>query len=58
VRLFAANIGGGLDLRAGPQFSIRLVAADYLLTTFDKGSNNHQNNIRIGAGIVFRLGDR
>jgi peptidoglycan-associated lipoprotein len=55
---FATNMGGGLDLRAGPRFAIRLVEADYLLTTFDNGSNNHQNNIRIGAGIVFRLGNR
>jgi hypothetical protein len=55
---FAANIGGGLDLRAGSQFSIRFIEADYLLTTFDNGSNNHQNNFRIGAGIVFRLGNR
>jgi peptidoglycan-associated lipoprotein len=49
---FAANIGGGLDLRTSPRFSIRLVEADYLLTTFDNGSNNHQNNVRIGAGVV------
>jgi peptidoglycan-associated lipoprotein len=55
---FAANIGGGLDLRVGSQIAIRLIEADYLLTTFDNGSNNHQNNIRIGAGIVFRLGNR
>ena len=55
---FATNMGGGLDLRVGSQVSIRLVEADYLLTTIDNGSNNHQNNIRIGAGIVFRLGNR
>ncbi len=55
---FAATLGGGLDLRAGSQFSIRLIEADYLFTTFDNGSNNHQNNIRIGAGIVLRLGNR
>ncbi len=52
---FAANLGGGLDLRTGPQFSIRLVEADYLLTTFDNGTNNHQNNIRIGAGVVIHF---
>ena len=57
-RAFAANIGGGLDLHAGSEFSIRLIEADYLPTTFDNGSNNHQNNIRIGAGVVFRLGNR
>jgi peptidoglycan-associated lipoprotein len=55
---FAANFGGGLDLRTNQRLSIRLVEADYMLTTFDNGSNNHQNNIRIGAGIVFRLGNR
>jgi len=49
---FAANLGGGLDLRASPRFSVRLIEADYLLTTFDNGSNNHQNNLRIGAGVV------
>lgn len=55
---FATNLGGGLDLRTGSQFAIRLIEADYLLTTVDNGSNNHQNNFRIGAGVVFRLGNR
>jgi len=55
---FAANFGGGLDLRTSSRFSIRFIEADYLLTTFDNGSNNHQNNFRIGAGVVFRLGSR
>jgi outer membrane immunogenic protein len=49
---FAANIGGGLDLRVNHRFAIRLIEADYLITTFDNGSNNHQNNLRIGAGVV------
>jgi peptidoglycan-associated lipoprotein len=52
---FAGIFGGGLDLRATPRFSIRLVEADYLLTTFDNGSNNHQNNLRISAGVVIRF---
>jgi len=55
---FAANFGGGLDLRANHRFSLRLVEADYLLTTFDNGTNNHQNNLRLGAGIVVRFGCR
>jgi peptidoglycan-associated lipoprotein len=55
---FATNLGGGLDLRAGSRFSIRLVEANYLLTTVDNGSNNRQNNFRIGAGVVFRLGNK
>jgi outer membrane immunogenic protein len=49
---FAANLGGGLDLRANRRFSVRLIEADYLLTTFDNGTNNHQNNTRISAGLV------
>ena len=52
---FAANIGGGLDLRASRRFSIRLAEADYLLTTFDNGSNNHQNNLRMSAGLVIHF---
>lgn len=52
---FASLIGGGVDLRATHRFSIRLVEADYLVTTFDNGSNNHQNNLRISTGIVLRF---
>lgn len=55
---FAANFGGGLDLRATTRFSVRLVEVSYLLTTLDNGSNNHQNNLRIGAGLVIRFGAR
>jgi outer membrane immunogenic protein len=52
---FASSFGGGLDLRATPRFSFRLVEADYLLTTFDNGSNNHQNNLRISTGVVIHF---
>ena len=49
---FAGSVGGGLDLRAGHRFSLRLIEAQYLATTFDNGVNNHQNNLHISAGIV------
>jgi peptidoglycan-associated lipoprotein len=52
---FAANIGGGLDLKANRRFAIRLIEADYLLTTVDNASNDHQNNLRLGAGVVVRF---
>jgi outer membrane immunogenic protein len=52
---FAANIGGGLDLRAGQRFSIRLVEADYLVTTFQNGDNDHQNNVRLSSGLVLHF---
>lgn len=47
--------GGGFDVKASPQLAIRLIQADYALTRF---SSTTQNNIRISAGIVFRLGGR
>jgi outer membrane immunogenic protein len=53
---FAGDLGGGVDFRATQRFSIRLVEADYLATTFDNGSNNHQNILRIGAGVVVHFG--
>ena len=53
---FAAKVGGGLDLKVSRRFALRLVEADYLATTFDNGANNHQNNLRLSAGLVLHLG--
>jgi peptidoglycan-associated lipoprotein len=55
---FAADFGGGLDLHTTPRFSLRLFEADYLLTTFDNGTNNHQNNLRVSAGVVMHFGEK
>ena len=52
---FAANMGGGADLRVNRRFSLRVIEADYLLTTIDNGANNHQNNLRLSAGAVFHF---
>ena len=52
---FAANVGGGLDARISHRLSLRLVEADYLVTTFTNGVNDHQNLLRLGAGIVVRF---
>lgn len=49
---FASLVGGGLDLHVTHRLSIRIIEADYLVTTFDNGDNDHQNNTRIGAGWV------
>jgi peptidoglycan-associated lipoprotein len=51
----AFDVGGGANLKLDRRFALRLIEADYLLTTFDNGSNNRQNNLRIGAGIVFKF---
>jgi len=52
---FAANAGGGIDLHFNRHLSFRLVEADYLATTFNNGDNNHQNNVRLSTGVVFRF---
>jgi peptidoglycan-associated lipoprotein len=52
---FASIMGGGVDWRLSRRWSIRLAEADYMLTTFDNGSNNHQNNLRINTGVVVRF---
>jgi peptidoglycan-associated lipoprotein len=52
---FAALLGGGVDLNAGRRVSIRLAEADYLLTTFDNTTNDHQNSLRITAGLVLHF---
>ena len=45
-------------MRANRRFSIRLIEADYLLTTVDNGSNDHQNNLRISGGLVVHFGEK
>jgi len=51
---FAMASGGGLDLNATSHVGVRLVQADYLLTTLNDGVNNRQNNLRLSAGVVLR----
>jgi outer membrane immunogenic protein len=52
---FAANVGAGIDLRASRRISIRLFEGDYLVTTFQNGDNDHQNNIRVSSGLVLHF---
>jgi outer membrane immunogenic protein len=52
---FAADLGGGIDFDLNHRFRVRLAQASYLVTTFDNGSNNHQNNLRLSSGLVFRF---
>jgi len=48
--------GGGIDFKVSSHVSIRPVQAEYFLTKIPDNLNNRQNNLRIGAGIVVRLG--
>jgi outer membrane immunogenic protein len=54
---FAVAVGGGLDLSLRHSFAFRIFQAEYLNTDFLNGKNNRQNNLRLGAGVVFRWGE-
>jgi outer membrane immunogenic protein len=47
--------GGGVDVRIAKRWSVRALEADYYLTHFANGANNHQNNLRLGFGLFFLL---
>jgi len=51
---FATRIGGGIDVPVSSHFSVRIIQIDYYLTTFANATNDHQNNLLVGAGIVYR----
>jgi len=51
---FAMATGGGLDCNLTQHVGVRIVEADYVLTTLNDTFNNRQNNARISAGVVFR----
>ena len=50
---FSIKAGGGLDIHASRRLDIRLFDVDYYRTSF--GTNVHQNNYWVSAGIVVRL---
>jgi outer membrane immunogenic protein len=50
---FATRIGGGIDVSVNSHFAVRVIQIDYYLTTFANSTNNHQNNLLVGAGIVY-----
>jgi outer membrane protein OmpA-like peptidoglycan-associated protein len=56
---FAATAGGGLDVRVHHHFAIRIIQAEYMMTRFTSyttGATATQNDMRLSAGIVFRMG--
>ena len=55
---FAAQLGGGTDLRLSRHFALRLAEVNYLLTRFNNSANNSQNNLDLSTGIVFRFGHK
>lgn len=55
---FAMIAGGGLEIKLTESIALRAIEADYCYTRFNNGTNDHQNNLRIGAGLLFRFGSR
>jgi hypothetical protein len=59
---FAMAVGGTLDIRLNHRISIRPIQLDYLLTRLSSKpvlngfETFNQNNLRYGAGVVFRFG--
>jgi hypothetical protein len=52
----AVEAGGGLDVRLSEHLALRAVDIRYLRTGFPNSTTNIQNNLNLGAGIVFRFG--
>ncbi len=52
----AMTAGGGIDFKVSRHVSIRPVQAEYFMTKLPNGLNDRESNLRVGAGIVFRLG--
>ena len=52
---FAYQAGGGIDFTLSRHLGVKLIEAQYLHTGFPNGTDNAQNHLMLGAGIVFRL---
>ena len=50
----AVNAGGGVDLRIRRHVALRVIEADWLRMQLPNSGSNVQNNLLLGAGIVFR----
>jgi len=53
---FASQVGGGIDYRLSDRFAIRALDAAWLRTQLPNSTDNVQNTLRLGAGIVLRFG--
>lgn len=52
---FAFQTGGGLEVHLHSKLTLIPVHVDYLLTTFQNGAANRQDDLRVSAGVKFRL---
>ena len=53
---FASRLGGGMDVPLNSRIALRVAQIDYAFTQFANSGNDHQNNLLLGVGIVFKWG--
>ncbi|WP_052294719.1 MULTISPECIES: outer membrane beta-barrel protein [Acidobacterium] len=54
----AYSVGGGLEYELTPRMAVLLPDAEFLHTALPNGINGEQNTLEIGAGVVFKFGNR
>jgi hypothetical protein len=47
--------GGGLNMHVSQHISLRAIEADWLRTALPNAGNGVQNNLRLGAGLIWRI---
>ncbi|HXS78018.1 MAG TPA: hypothetical protein VN753_17705 [Terracidiphilus sp.] len=53
---FAMATGAGLSVSLSSRLAIQAPEVDYYLTRFNNSGNDHQNNVRVSAGLTWRFG--
>ena len=56
--VFGSALGGGVEFNVSRNITLRVAQVDYFVTTFDNKSNDHQNNLRLSAGVAYHFGKR
>ncbi len=51
----AVYIGGGVNLPLKHRFAVRAIEANWLRTQMPNATTNVQNNLRLGAGLIYRF---
>lgn len=51
----AMQLGGGVNVKLTHRVALRAIEADWLRTDLPNSTTNVQNNLRLGAGFVFRF---
>jgi len=54
---YAGTVGGGLDIAVSKHIWIRAIQADYFYSELRNLQGDRQNQLRIGAGVLFRGSD-